>query len=213
MADFGALRRRVAAYAADVDPLTAASNRLALILASNQPFYPLYVRWLTGESSALLALTFLSTPLFIASPWIAKRFPGVGRLWFPVIGAINTFFCGFVFGDASGVEWFLLPCIVIAVLSSRATERDQLVVYCLMLFGAFFASRGHYGEPLFEAEPAQAALRSLNRYSALALSVIAVWVMGPSRFGRLPSSSEAARGLVTHEGRKRGEERAPGKID
>ena len=36
-------------YAADDDPLTATSNRLALILASNQPFYPLYVRWVTGK--------------------------------------------------------------------------------------------------------------------------------------------------------------------
>lgn len=182
MADLGALWRGASAYSADDDPLTAASNRLALILASNQPFYPLYVRWVTGEASPLLALTFLSTPFFLASPWIAKRFPGVGRLWFPAVGAINTFFCGFVFGEASGVEWFLLPCIVIAFLSCRATERPALMAYCLILVGIFVIVHSLYGEPLFKAESAQSALRSLNAYSAVALSVIAVWVMGPPRF-------------------------------
>jgi hypothetical protein len=182
MADPRAVWRRVSVYSVDDDPLTSASNRLALILASNQPFYPFYVRWVTGEANALVALTFLSTPLFLASPWIAKRFPGVGRLWFPAIGAINTFFCAFVFGEASGVEWFLLPCIVIASLSCRATERDALAVYIVILTGAFTILQGRYGEPLFQPDSAQAALRSLNIYSASALSVIASWILGRARF-------------------------------
>lgn len=181
MFDLAAPWRLVAAYAADEDPLTSASNRLALILASNQPFYPLYVRWVTGEANGALALTFLSTPFFLASPWIAKRFPGVGRLWFPTIGAINTFFCGFVFGDASGVEWFLLPCIVITILSCRSTERAALVVYSATLVLAFVLLHGRYGETPFQTEIAQNALRSLNMYSALTLSLIALWTLGRAR--------------------------------
>lgn len=182
MFDRASLWQGVTRYADNDDALTAASNRLALILASNQPFYPLYVRWVTGETSPYLGLTFLSTPFFLASPWIATRFPGVGRLWFPVIGAINTFFCGFVFGNASGVEWFLLPCIVIAFLSCRDTERDALITYCSTLVGVFVILHGRYGAPLFQAEPAQAALRSLNAYSASALSLFALWMIGKARF-------------------------------
>lgn len=181
MFDLAALWRRVAAYADDDDPLTGASNRLALILASNQPFYPLYVRWVTGETNPALVLTFLSTPFFLASPWIAKRVPGTGRLWFPAIGALNTFFCGFVFGEGSGVEWFLLPCVVIAVLSCRSAERPAFVVYSvnLIIASAFF--HGRYGEALFQAQSAQIALRSLNIYSALSLTGLALWTLWPCR--------------------------------
>lgn len=185
MFDLASLWRLITDYAADKDSLTAASNRLALILASNQPFYPLYVRWVTGEANYALMLTFLSTPFFLASPWISKRFPGVGRLWFPAIGAINTFFCGFVFGNASGVEWFLLPCIVIALLSCRETERITLVIYGLILMTALTILHGRFGAPLFEGQVAQPALRSLNIYSALALSVIAFWILGRSRLNSI----------------------------
>lgn len=184
MFDLAVLSRRSVGYAADADPLTAASNRLALILASNQPFYPLYVQWVTGEINTSLGLTFLSTPFFLASPWISKRFPGVGRMWFPAVGAINTFFCGFIFGDGSGIECFLLPCIVIASLSCRATERGAFIIYCVFLVSIFTILHGRYGLPLLQTQSAQAALRSLNGYSASALIAISLWILGRARFMR-----------------------------
>ncbi len=187
MNEAAALRRRVATFVADDDPLTAASNRLALIVASNQPFYPLYVSWVTGAVSPLLALTFLSTPLFVASPWIARRFPGAGRVWFPAVGAINTFFCTAIFGVASGVEMFLLPCLIIAALSRRAGEwRAQLACIAFIVV-TFVLLHGHYGDALFQAEPDRLArLNALNAYSASILSVIAVWMLGRARFGSSP---------------------------
>lgn len=183
MIDLAALRRRVATFAGDPDPLTEASNQLALIVASNQPFYPLYVKWVTGEASPFLALTFLSTPFFIASPWIARRFPGVGRLWFPTVGAINTFFCTAIFGIASGVELFLVPCMIIAALSCRAGERRALLVCIAMIVGTFILLHDRYGAAFFQTEPARlAALKALNGYSAVILSVISVWTLGRPRF-------------------------------
>lgn len=182
MFDWRSFWQGVMRYANNDDALTEASNRLALILASNQPFYPLYVHWITGVTSPYLGLTFLSTPFFLASPWVTKRFPGFGRLWFPTIGAMNTFFCGFVFGGGSGVEWFFLPCIVIAFLSCRNTERSAFVIYCAILIGAYVILHGDYGGPLFQSESAQTALWSLNAYSGSVLSVVALWVMGRSRF-------------------------------
>lgn len=184
MVDPAALRQRVATFAADADPLTAASNRLALIVASNQPFYPLYVKWATGEASPLLALTFVSTPFFIASPWIARRFPGAGRLWFPAVGAINTFFCTAIFGVASGVELFLVPCLIIATLSCRAGERRALVACLAMIVGLFILLHGRYAAAFFQTEPTRlAALNALNAYSAVILSVISVWMLWRPRFG------------------------------
>jgi hypothetical protein len=186
MIDPAAFGQRVTSFVADADPLTEASNRLALIVASNQPFYPLYIKWMTGEISPLLALTFVSTPLFIASPWVARRLPGVGRLWFPAVGAINTFFCTAIFGVASGVELFLVPCLIIATLSCRARERRALLACIAMIVGMFILLHGHYGPALFEVEPARlAALNALNSYSALFLSVISIWLLGRPRFKNL----------------------------
>jgi hypothetical protein len=159
------------------DPLTRASNTLALVLVSNQPFYPLYVWWLSGESSWLLGLTFISTPFFLATPRVANRYPDVGRLYFPAVGAINTFFCAFIFGGASGVELFLAPCLVIAAFSCRAPERWALGVFLVALLSAFLLLHRRYGPPLFSTGPEQCdALLSLNSYSAAILTVIAAWM-------------------------------------
>ena len=182
MAEEVAIARRLSDYAANPDPLTAASNRLALILAANQPFYPLYVRWVTGEFGGALALTFLSTPFFLASPWVSRRFPRLGRFWFPIIGAINTFFCAFVFGEASGVALFLIPCFVIAALSSRATEYFELALFSAALIGAYFLLLGRFHDPLFETDSSQLkALFSLNAYSAATLSILASWMLCRAR--------------------------------
>lgn len=182
MADGASIWRRIGDYAASDDPLTAASNRLALIIASNQPFYPLYAAWLTGEASPLLALTFLSTPFFLAAPWVTRRAPQLGRLYFPAVGAINTFFCAYVFSARSGVEIFLAPCLVIAALSCRAAERRALAAYLTALLGAFLLLHGAYPDPLYTASAAQYdALLSLNAYSAAILSVIAAWMFSAAR--------------------------------
>lgn len=174
----GVLWRRIEEYAAADDPLTCASNRLALIVASNQPFYPLYVWWATGAFHSLLALTFLSTPFFIAAPWMARRFPENGRLWFPTVGAVNTLFCARIFGEASGVLLFLLPCLVIAALSCRQSQWRALVVYVLGLALSLFSLREAFGTPPYPATPAQvAALSTLNAYSSVTLSLIAAWIL------------------------------------
>ncbi len=169
--------RRLSTYAAAEDPLTHATNKLALVLASNQPFYPLYFWWATGERSWIPALTFISTPFFLASPLVARRFPDIGRLYFPFVGAINTFFCAFIFGVPSGVELFLAPCLVIAAFSCRAKERLALGVFLVALLGAFVLLHGHYGSPLYATTPDKyEALLSLNGYSAAILCVIAAWM-------------------------------------
>jgi hypothetical protein len=61
MIDLVAITQRVKAFVADADPLTEASNRLALIVASNQPFYPLYIKWIRPGLFGLLAPGFAKT--------------------------------------------------------------------------------------------------------------------------------------------------------
>jgi len=190
MAEHPSLWRRLVAYAASEDPLTQASNRLALVLASNQPFYPLYVWRLTGEHGWILALTLVSTPFFLASPSVTRRFPGVGRLYFPLVGAINTFFCAYVFGAPSGVELFLAPCLVIASLSCREAERRALGAFLVVVLGGFLLLHGRVATPLLSLQAEQyEALLSLNGYSAAMLCVIAAWMFSAAWSDRQKDSA------------------------
>lgn len=177
MIDAATIRRRLERYADDEDSLIRVSNRLALILAANQPFYPIYVWKITGALDPTLALTLVSTPFFLAAPWVAKRLPKAGRLYFPAVGAVNTFFCASIFGAASGVELFLLPCLVIAALSCRRADLPRLGGFATALIGAFLFLHGRFAAPgyLKGREPYE-ALFSLNAYSAAMLSAIAAWM-------------------------------------
>lgn len=81
---------RVAAYAAHDDPMVAACNLVALVVASNQPFYPLYVYWAVSDHVWPTFLTFLSTPFFLAVPAVARRYSKTGRALLPLAGIGNT---------------------------------------------------------------------------------------------------------------------------
>ena len=57
---------RIGAYAANDEPLAAAGNKVALVLAGNAPFYPLYVIALAGsDGMPWLLMTLLAFPIFL----------------------------------------------------------------------------------------------------------------------------------------------------
>jgi hypothetical protein len=139
---------RVAAYSANDDPMVAACNFISLVVASNQPFYPLYVYWTVSDYIWPTFFTFLSTPFFLAVPAIARRYPMAGRALLPVAGMANTILSAKVFGQASGVEIFLIPCALIAATFFRPSER----MLAFLLIGAallvYLGLSGKYGAPV-----------------------------------------------------------------
>ena len=110
-------------YAAHPDPATAAANLVALVVAGNGPFYPLYVLALIGWDRAGAWLTMLASPVFFLVPAISRQCPRAGRAALPLIGIANSVWCAALLGCASGVGLFLFPCIVLAALVFRADER------------------------------------------------------------------------------------------
>jgi hypothetical protein len=58
-------------YAAHADPATAAGNLVATEIASNGPFYPVYMLAPIGWENAGAWLTMLASPLFMLVPMIA----------------------------------------------------------------------------------------------------------------------------------------------
>ena len=169
--NFSGLRR----YADHGDPLVAACNWIALLVASNQPFYPLYLWVLVGGEWRVACWTCLSTPFFLAVPAVARRNGLWGRALLAAAGIANSLVGIEAFGEASGVALFLLPCALIALLAFRRSEASFMIV----LTGAALVAWGlqdHLGEPLgrFDEEAYRAFFR-LNAYSVAILSVMILW--------------------------------------
>jgi hypothetical protein len=166
------IRRRVAAYAAHDDPMVAACNLIALVVAANQPFYPLYVYWAVSDQIWPTFFTFLSTPFFLAVPALARRSPTAGRALLPVAGMANMVLCAEMFGQASGVEIFLIPCALIAATFFRAFERLTAFVLIGMAMLVYLGSGDLYGAPVhrYSASEYNAFVR-LNAMSAGTLTV------------------------------------------
>ena len=163
---------RVAGYAAHDDPMTAACNLIALVVASNQPFYPLYVYWTVSDHVWPTFFTFLSTPFFLAVPAVARRFSMAGRALLPVAGMANTILSAKAFGQASGVEIFLIPCALIAATFFRASER--IIAFALIGVSAavYLGLDGAYGLAFHLYSPAEyQAFFRLNAMSAATLTI------------------------------------------
>lgn len=163
---------RIHAYVAHDDPLVASCNLIALVVASNQPFYPLYVYWTVSEHISPTFFTFLSTPLFLAVPAVSRRWPKLGRALLPLAGMGNTVLSASVFGQASGVEIFLIPCALIAAAFFRSSERLLALALVGLALLVYVGLGGFYGAPLHLYSLAEYhAFVGLNAMSAGTLTV------------------------------------------
>jgi len=147
------------AYAHHPDPRVASANFVALLVASNQPFYPLYFWWLVSGTIWPTYYTFLSTPFFLTVPWLSRRNTIAGRALLPLAGIGNTVLCAKLFGVQSAVEIFLIPCAVLALLIYRPHERLVSFGLAGIAFLAYLLLSGRYG--------ASAHVYSATEYAAL----------------------------------------------
>jgi len=102
-------------YVEHPDPATSAANKIALIVGSNGPFYPLYVWWLAPSAASVAWLTMLTTPIYLATPWLSRRNAMLGQAVFTLSALLNTVWCSALLGSETGLPMFVLPCIAMAV--------------------------------------------------------------------------------------------------
>lgn len=173
-----ALRAWIGAYVAHDDPLVCAANVIALVVAGNQPLYPLYIHWALGHDALPTMSTLLSTPFFAAVPAISRRDSRWSRAVLVLAGMANTVVVTKILGPASGVGLFLLPCLLLAAAFFRPAER-MLSLGLLVLGGAiFFGFEGHYGAPICRCTAADnATLTTLHLASVGTLVVFIGWVL------------------------------------
>ena len=174
-------------YAASDDPRVAAANFVALVLAWNTPFYPLY---LLGAAGATMGegvwLTLCAFPVFLAVPAITRWQGTLGRVFLVGAGTANTLFCTWLLGEASGTSLFLLPCITLAALLFRRSEVKALFPLLLSPIVAGMAMNGRYSfSPFACAGAACAAITWLNAVSvAILLAFLGVLATGLADTGQ-----------------------------
>jgi hypothetical protein len=136
-------------YTAHKDPAAAVANLVAVVVALNGPFYPLYVVYYAGPGVLWPALlTMVASPFFLAIPLLTRRSSRIGRLALPIIGTINTIWCLQLLGPETEVGLFLLPCIALAALLFRPDERFLLLLAATVPFVALFLPDHMGGAPL-----------------------------------------------------------------
>lgn len=186
------LRRLFAALNAHVaypGAREAIANTVALVIVSNQPFYPLYLYWAVSPVIFPSFLTFLSTPLFALVPSVMRRNARLGRCLLLCAGIGNTLLCRFAFGSASGVEVFLFPCLMLAALLFRRDERLYAAGFLALSFGAYLLPVDAIAAPLHHYQPQEyVALQRLNFLSAASLTALIGWLFAQRHAGVSPNS-------------------------
>jgi hypothetical protein len=138
----------VRTYTHNPDPVAQAAGTIAIVVAANQPFYPLYLHAIVGTSAWPAWFTLLSTPFFVTVPYLARRHSLAGRAMLPLAGVLNTVLAAKLIGLATAVELFLLPCILLAAILFRPAERAIMIPVLLVPFAAYFVVDGVLGAPL-----------------------------------------------------------------
>ena len=160
-------------YTANPDPLAKAAGTVAMVVASNQPFYPLYLYAIVGHQAWPAWFTLLTTPFFAAVPAIAKRHSLAGRVMLPITGVVNTVLCVKLVGLQTGVELFLFPCILLAAILFKPTERLIMAPVLVLPFAAYFFLDDRLGAPLqiFELS-SYASIIALHAVSVASLTAL-----------------------------------------
>jgi hypothetical protein len=166
-------------YTASDDPRVAAANLVALVLAWNTPFYPLYLRAAAGPGIWPGGwLTLCVFPAFLTVPAVTRRWPFGGRVMLALAATLNTLFCTWLLGEASGTSLFLLPCITLSALLFGRDERGALTVFLVSPLLAWIALDGRYPvSPFVCSGAACSGIVWLNVASVAVVTVFFGWLI------------------------------------
>jgi hypothetical protein len=170
---------RFYAYIAHPDPVARAANGIAMLIVSNQPFYPLYVLYVVGERGWPAWLTMLSTPFFLAVPWVMRRNAHAGKVLLVLASVGNTVWSIKLLGPDSALELFLLPCCMLAALLFGPDERRTALALTALPIGLFLLLRGRYGMPFETFSNAEySSLVTLHAFSVACITAFIALSLG-----------------------------------
>lgn len=157
-------------YKNNPDPLAALANTVALVVAGNQPFYPLYLHAIVGASAWPAWITLITMPLFATVPAVARLSPLLGRAMLPTIGTANGILAVKLIGTDTGVQLFLLPCVLLATILFRPGERLVMLAVLALPFAAYILLDRIVGTPLATYSAAEyRSMVSMHAFSVASL--------------------------------------------
>jgi hypothetical protein len=170
--------RWLRAYTQSDDPRVSATNTIAMILAWNQPFYPLYLWWIVGHGAVAGIPDAFSGLLFFAVPAVTRRSSLLGRVALIVISVANVAFCSAMLGEAAAVQLLYLPCGMLAAMVFSWRERFVMLAMTALPLAAWLLTRGRLDIPPIRFTPqAYASLFTLNAVSAGSLMILFGWLL------------------------------------
>ena len=176
------LWRRFVDYFDGADPTLRLAGAVSFVVATNQPFYPLYVWWVAGASAAVPSMvTWISTPFFAAVPAAGRRSAGAGKILLLAAGIGNTAVCSLLLGAGSGVELFYLPCLMLAyaLFEERRFRIAALAASLIVVAGVMTVVRSVDG-PAY-APAGNAALVRLHALSVAGLMIVVAYRLWKDR--------------------------------
>ena len=170
--------RWLRAYTSSDDPRVSACNTIAMVIAWNQPYYPLYLWWIVGRDAWVGIPDAFSGLLFFAVPAICRRSPLWGRIAMIVFSTANVVFCSMMLGEAAGVQLLYFPCAMLAAMLFSWRERFVMVAIATLPLVAWYETRSRLDIPPIRFTPeAYADLFTLNAISAGSLMVFFGWLL------------------------------------
>jgi hypothetical protein len=170
--------RWLRAYMASNDPHVSATNTIAMVLAWNQPYYPLYLWWIVGRDAWVGIPDIFSGLLFFAVPAITRRSPMLGRVALIVFSVANVAFCSMMLGEPAGIQLLYLPCGMLAAMLFSWRERSVMLAMTALPLLTWWATRTRLDIPPVRLTPeAYASLFTLNAVSAGALMMFFGWLL------------------------------------
>jgi hypothetical protein len=165
-------------YIASDDPYVSACNTIAMVLAWNQPYYPLYLWWIVGHDARVGIPDAFSGLLFFAVPAVARRSLLLCRVALVVFSVGNVVFCSAMLGEAACLQLLFPPCGMLAAILFAWRERLVMLAMTALPLMVWLLTRGWLDIPPVRFSPeAYASLFTLNAVSAGLLMVFFGWML------------------------------------
>ena len=168
-----------------------AANSVALLVGSSQPFYPLGIVWIIGDSGWASSVAWATTPVFLAVPFVGHVSAVLGRLLLALAGTLVTLLVVLRLGPGCWVEAYYIPVVLVAALLFREGEEGPRRFAFALPVVALIIGRLAAGPDVAEA----GRLWLLHMGGALGLSVYVLIVYRQARraFATLQASSDSAK--------------------
>ena len=136
------IRQALRHYVANDDPLAEAANKVSLLLASDIPFFVLYLAFLVGKRgfpSVVSTIWFL--PAWLILPPLSRRHPLLSRILVVGLAVLDCVTCSLIIGWDSGTALFLIPCIMLGSIAFHHRELKWQLMLTALPFLAYFMLR------------------------------------------------------------------------